>query len=252
MCITSLSPLLARSLLPLMGGMSIASHRSQEQFTEFLVSITDAASLIRDGVSFDTSSFINRQTSKLNVILVAYATQHGIASEISITADLQTRVTASVLISNYRTIESAEDVVTLMALFAIAGLLVALGILNLVLRARAVRNGGSAGSTGASTSFAFILVDLVIILIASVYLAIAGDMSLRSSQTGLSVASALSINWKDTSEPYDSKISSVPRAISTSRPLASTFSRLCMCFSAYLATQILRLVARCPSFLAVF
>jgi len=78
------------------------------QFYEFLQSITDAALLIRDNKPQETQGFLDGQTQSVEVTMVAYAADYGMASTIHITAVLGSSVSVDYKVEHFAALEGQE------------------------------------------------------------------------------------------------------------------------------------------------
>jgi hypothetical protein len=78
------------------------------QFHEFLQSVTDALILVRNGTQYQTSAFIDPQTTSVSVIMVAFSPEHGIASTIAITASFSADVSVDYSVEHFQSLEGAQ------------------------------------------------------------------------------------------------------------------------------------------------
>jgi hypothetical protein len=80
----------------------------RDQFYEFLQSVTDSEILVRDGENYVTNDFLDGQTKSVQVAMVAFSPEYGIASTISITALLETDVKVDFSVQHYASLEGEE------------------------------------------------------------------------------------------------------------------------------------------------
>ena len=78
------------------------------RFYEFLTSITDAPILVRNGATYETSSFVDAQTTSITVAMVAFAPEYGLASTISITATMSADVEVDFALKHFQSLEGDE------------------------------------------------------------------------------------------------------------------------------------------------
>jgi len=75
------------------------------QFTEFLQSVTEASLLVRNGIVYPTSSFLDAQTRQVVVQMVAFAQDYGVAFTIKIIGDFGTQIEVSFVIEHFQAFE---------------------------------------------------------------------------------------------------------------------------------------------------
>ena len=74
-------------------------------FTEFLVSITDAPILVRNGSTYVTDSFLDMLTEEVKVLMVAFEPNEGILSWISINVLFDMKLTVKVVATHVNSVE---------------------------------------------------------------------------------------------------------------------------------------------------
>ena len=75
------------------------------QFSEFLQSVTEAPLLVRNGIVYPTSSFLDAQTRQVVVQMVTFAPDYGVASTIKIIGDFGTQIEVSFVIEHFQALE---------------------------------------------------------------------------------------------------------------------------------------------------
>lgn len=81
------------------------SRRGRKVYFEFLQSITDAPVLWRNNEAFRTSSYIDFQTKRISLEMVAFSPEYGIASKIEIVAELKTSVRMDYFVTDFQSVE---------------------------------------------------------------------------------------------------------------------------------------------------
>ena len=72
------------------------------------MSITDAPILVRNGTQYETSSFLDAQTTSVTVAMVAFAPEYGLASTISITATMSADVEVDFEVKHFQSLEGDQ------------------------------------------------------------------------------------------------------------------------------------------------
>ena len=72
------------------------------------MSITDAPILVRNGTQYETSSFLDAQTTSVTVAMVAFAPEYGLASTISITATMSANVEVDFDVKHFQSLEGYQ------------------------------------------------------------------------------------------------------------------------------------------------
>ena len=167
----------------------------QDMFTEFLTSISDSESLIRGGESYDTSAFIDQQTSDVELILIGVAPQAGIISQISISATLGTRIKVVYTIDHFHAVGDPRTLDTLRWVIVLASLLILVSAVDLVFQVR---------QSGVNTLkmwdfFSFVVVP-------SGYMAYASRNIFTSDDKGRKFVEMLAqVGWSDTELSWTDK-----------------------------------------------
>ena len=72
------------------------------------MSITDAPILVRNGTQYETSSFLDAQTTSITVKMVAFAPEYGLASVIAITAKMSADVEVDFDVKHFQSLEGDQ------------------------------------------------------------------------------------------------------------------------------------------------
>ena len=71
------------------------------------MSIADAPILVRNGAQYETSSFLDAQTTSITLAMVTFAPEYGLASVIEITATMSTDVEVDFDVKHFQSLEGA-------------------------------------------------------------------------------------------------------------------------------------------------
>lgn len=178
-------------------------------FTEFLATLTNTPSLLRNGTNFQTDTFIDQQTAEVEILLLALATEYRIASEIRIKATLGAQITMTSSIAHYTEMR-APDRERIFRLLCIGWIAVLLAVGEVTFRiVQACRIG-----TVVRSAKATMVLDLLTLVAApAICLVVVMNATYFDAGGGGDIADKLtSVPWADTDLSWEVKLDEYTKA----------------------------------------